>query len=199
MSEKSLDKLIENLKSEAIEAADREAAKILEQARAEARDRVEAAETRSRELLEEAERESRAILQKGEAALQQAARDVSVSARNELLGMFRKVLEEEVAATFSPELIERAVLKIMENVGSDVSVELPEDVDVRLAKQLHQRLQAAAEITSISTDSSLLKGFAISKQDEGWRYDISPQAVSDVLYAQLSPQWVALLNNPSQE
>lgn len=199
MSQKSLDKLIENLKSEAIGAADREANKILEEARAKARNRIEAAETRSKELLEQAETESRAVLQKGEAALQQAARDVSVSARNELLGLLRTVLEQEVAATFSPDLIEKAVLKIMENVGSDASVELPADMEASLAKQIHKRLQASADIASMTTDSSLHQGFSISKQDEGWRYDISPEAVSDVLYAHLSPQWVALLNNASPE
>jgi len=193
MSEKNLEKLIATLKKEAIEAAEKEAGEILEKAHAEARNIVEEASSKSDMLLQQAEEEAGAIREKGEGALRQAARDMSVSARNNLLLMLKSVLESEVERSFTPELVETAVLKILENVGAGTTVSLPGELKAGLAAQILERFQSSQDRPTITEDTSPAMGFSIAKTDEGWSYHVSPEAVTELLYSQLSPSWLRIL------
>ncbi|MFP3670486.1 hypothetical protein SB717_35965, partial [Priestia sp. SIMBA_032] len=83
------------------------------------------AEAKRAALLNNAEKEAKATLDKGEGALKQAARDLTVSVHNDLLKLLKATLEQEVATTFTPELTEKAVLKVIENVGTGASLQLP--------------------------------------------------------------------------
>lgn len=198
MSEKTLEKLIATLKSEAIEAADQEAKQIVEKARLRAQKTVQEAETTKVEILKSAEQEAQAILDKGQGALQQAARDLNVSVRNELLELYRGVMEREVDANFTPELMETAILKIIENVGSGVALTLPETMETKLAHKIQKQLQASDKVSEITRDATLTKGFSIAKTDEGWSYHITPEAVAKRLQEHLSATWVDLLKFQSE-
>lgn len=193
MSEKSLEGLIATLKKEAIEAAEKQAGEIVAKAREEARAMLGEAAATKAEMLRQAEAEAKATREKGESALRQAARDLSVSVRNDLLAMLKAVLEREVDNAFSPELIEKAVLQILENVGSGASLELSGNLGEELAGQIQQRLQASGAWGSISREASLVNGFAISREREGWTYRVTPEEVTEWLHAYLTPKWIEIL------
>lgn len=193
MSEKNLEGLIATLKKEAIEEAEKQAADIVSKAREEARALMEDAEASKAEMLRQAEAAAKATREKGENALRQAGRDLSVSVRNDLLTLLKGVLEREVEGAFSPQLLEKAVLKILENVGSGATLELPAELGTQLAGQIRQRLQATGEPVSIRKSTSLVNGFAISKAEEGWTYRITPEEVTELLYTYLSPKWIQIL------
>lgn len=197
MSENTLDKLIATLKSEAIDAAEKEAAQILDKARAQAQKIIKNAEEKRAALLNNAEKEAQATLIKGEGALKQAARDLTVQVRNDLLKMLKVALENEVEINFTPDLIENAILKVIGNVGSGTTLKLPEEMEAKLAEKIRKRLQELDNLDAISTDTTLLKGFVISKTDQGWSYRISPEEVAELLNEHLSPKWVAMLKNQS--
>ena len=197
MSETTLDKLIATLKTEAIDAADNEAKQIVEKAQAKAQKIVDGAESKSKELLHHAQKEAEATLNKGEAALKQAARDLTVSVRNELLKLLKAALEREVETNFTPELMEKAVLKVIENVGSGIALQLPETMEAQLAKKIQKRLQDSDNLDSVTKDAHLLNGFTVTKTDQGWSYQISPEEVAELLNAHLSPKWVQILKNES--
>jgi len=199
MSEQTLDKLIATLKSEAIETSEKEANQIMEKARQQAKSILKEAEVKKADILSQAEKEAKATMKKGEAALKQAARDLTVSVQNDLLKLFKVILEQEVATTFTPDLTEKAVLKVIENVGSGTSLQLPEKMDASLAESIQKRLQESDSLEAISKDPSLLHGFTITKTSEGWSYQISPEAITDLLYEHLSTAWVNVLKNESDQ
>ncbi|MHA7831522.1 MAG: hypothetical protein ACX93O_10510 [Flagellimonas sp.] len=199
MSEQTLDKLIATLKSEAIETADKEAKQIVENARAKAQKILKEAEAKRAELLNNAEKEAKATLDKGKSALKQAARDLTVSVQNDLLKLLKATLEQEVATTFTPDLTEKAVLKVIENVGTGASLQLPKNMDASLAENIQKRLQESDSLEAISKDPTLLQGFTITKTSEGWSYQISPEAITDLLYEHLSTTWVNVLKNESDQ
>jgi vacuolar-type H+-ATPase subunit H len=198
MSEKNLEGLIAILKKEAIEAAEKQAGEIVAKAREEARAMLEEAAATKAEILQHAEAEANATREKGESALRQAARDLRVSVRNDLLTLLKAVLEREVENAFSPELIEKAVLKILENVGSGASLELSGNLGAELADQIQYRLQASGDWGSISRDASLVNGFAISREHEGWTYQVTPEEVTELLHAYLSPKWIEIFKKTSE-
>ncbi len=193
MSDKTLDQLIASLKREAIDAAETESRKILEKARLQAQQIVEEAEHKKNNILEEARQEAEAILRKGEAALQQAGRDYSISVRNELLHVFQVVLEREIRKEFTPELLKTAMVKVIENIGSDVALKLSPEFSQELADYIHSRLKSSGKSVSIIENHSVLNGFAITHKEQGWSYAISSEEVAEALQAHLNPKWIDLL------
>ncbi len=141
MSEKSLDQLIQSIKSEAIESANKESKQILEDANAKAERILKNAEEQRSQIISDANSEAAAILKKGESALQQAARDLNVAVRNDLIGLLSAVLDEKVTEEFSPDLVKTAVLKVIENVGSNVELRLSEKFESELGQYIHSELQ----------------------------------------------------------
>ncbi|MCW5518254.1 hypothetical protein J1N09_00285 [Aureitalea sp. L0-47] len=198
MSEKTLDRLIATLKSEAIEAADNKTREILENARVQSQKIIEEAEAKRDEMLQSAELEAEATREKGKAALQQAARDLSISVRNDLLKLLKSVLEREVKDGVTSETIVNAILKIVENVGGEATVELPENMQKELADKIQQRLSTSENLVSIITEKNLIEGFKISNKDRGWSYEITPEEVTELLFANLSPKWIELIKNESK-
>lgn len=198
MSDKTLDQLISSLKSEAIEAAERESNKILEEARAQAQKILKGAEEQRDRMLTDAGNEAQATIRKGESALRQAARDLHIAVRNNLLELFRAVLEKEIHRTFTPDLVKSAVMKVIENIGGEVELKFPEAVEQELADYIHQRLQTSDDLVSITGDDSILAGFSITKTNEGWSYRISPEEVAELLQPHLIGKWIDVLKNEEQ-
>lgn len=197
MSEKSLDQLIASLKSEAIEAAEKESNEILEAARSQAQKIVEEAKEKKEQILTDAENEAQATIQKGESALRQAARDLYIALRNDVLQLFNSALEKEIHAAFTPDLLKSAVVKVIENIGSDVELKLPEEFAQELSDYIHKSLQSSEPVSIIKEDSNL-KELTITKTDQGWSYQISPEEIAGLLQAHLIGKWADILKNKEQ-
>ena len=199
MSDKTLDQLIASLKAEAIDTAEKESEKILEKAKLQAKQIVQAAEEKRSNLLSEAEQEAQAILSKGENALRQAGRDYSISVRNELLNVFQAVLEDEIRKEFTPDLLKTAIVKVIENISSDVELSLSEDFSKELADYIHNRLKSSEKLVSIIEDNSVLNGFSITQKSQGWSYTISPEEVAEALKNQLNNNWKNILKKETDQ
>ena len=194
MSEQTLDGLIAKVKSEAIEAAEKEAKQIINDAKQKAKQQIANAEAEKKQLLNDAHNEAKAIVSKGEIALQQAARDVQISVKNDLLYLFKSVLETEVEGTFSAELYSNVILQITERVGSDTEISLPEATKTEIVDAIRNKVVTSNKTIDIIQAKQLLSGLSITKTDEGWRYDITAEEIADLLSQHLSQKWVALLN-----
>lgn len=195
MSDKTLDQLIESLKTEAIDAAEQESEKIIEKARLKAQQIVQVAEKKRDTMISDAKREAEAILSKGKSALQQAGRDYSISVRNELLNVFQTVLEKETRKEFTPDLLKTAIVKVVENIGSDVELKLSAEFFKELAGYIHDRLKSSEEVVAVIEDNSVLNRFSVTQKSQGWSYTISPEEVADVLKNYLTANWIDILEN----
>ena len=193
MSEKSLDQLITSLKTEAIDAAEKESEKILADAKRQARQIVQAAEEKKAAMITNAEQKAQSILEKGEAALRQAGRDYSISVRNELLHIFQAVLEAETRKEFTPDLMKNAIVQVIEQIGGDVELTLSAETAKELADYVHDHLKSSEKVTSIIEDNSVLNGFIITKKNEGWSYTISPEEITESLKKHLNKNWLNIL------
>jgi cell division septum initiation protein DivIVA len=193
MSKQSLDQLIASLKSEAIAEAEKEAQEVPDNARAKAQQIIREAQAESQQILAEAEKEAADIQYKGQSALQQAARDLSIGLKNDLLDLLGVVLQQEVQKEFQPALLREAIVKVVENIGGNVALSMPEAFVAELADGIHQQLNATGQKVDIRRDQTRLQHLLVKKTDQGWSYDISPEAVSQLLRTQLSSKWTELL------
>ena len=194
MSDKTLDKLIFTLKTEAIEAAEQESAAIRAEARKKADQLLAETKTQCDTMLADARKQADQTLAKGQGALRQAARDVTVSLQNDLLQLMSNVLEQEVSGQFKPEVIREAIVRVLENIGGGVEVKLSDDLLGQLSGQLQQKIQASDAVVKKDDRQGLSKHITISKTDEGWSYQINPETVSELLKTQLSDSWVEMIN-----
>lgn len=195
MSDKTLDKLIAQLKSEAIDTAEKASQKIVEDAKVKAQTIVKNAEDERSQILSEAQKEAQDTISKGESALKQAARDLNVTVKNDLLKLFNAVFENEVEKSFSPDLIKTAVLKVIDTIGSDVEIKLPDTMKQELVDAIRKQLQTSDNSITILKDENLLNGLSITKTDQGWSYQITPEEVTGLLTGNLSEKWVNILNS----
>jgi V/A-type H+-transporting ATPase subunit E len=197
MSERNLDQLIASLKTEGIAAAEKESAKILEKAKLQAQQIVKAAEEKRSSMLAEAEQEAEALIKKGEAAFRQAGRDYSISVRNELLQMFQAVLEAETRQEFKPDLVKSAIVKVIENIGSEVELNLSPEFSQELSSYIHSQLKSSDTPVKVVENNTILKGFSIAQKDQGWTYTITAEEVAAALQNYLNPNWVKILQKAS--
>lgn len=193
MDENSLDGLIAKIKSEAIEGAEKEAQDIINEAKAKARMILKEAEVDKHQLIETAQQEAYAIVKKGNIALQQAARDVHISVKNDLIELFKLTLEGEVNKTFSPELYSSVISNIIETIETNVTITIPENVAEDLSKDLKNKISQSNGTVKLIEDKQLFSGLSVSKTDEGWSYNITAEEVSELLSQHLSQKWIDIL------
>ncbi|OZV68091.1 hypothetical protein [Winogradskyella aurantia] len=195
MSEHTLDGLIAKVKSEAIEASEKEAQKIIADAKHKAQQLLSKAEADKVVLLDEAQAKADALLDKGKVALNQAARDVQISVKNDIQKLFKSVLETEIKDGFTPELYVKVISKVIDQLGSHVSIALPADTKEDLVNAIKQSVAKSKTVPEIITKHNLLSGLSVTKTDEGWSYEITAEEIADLLNQHLSNKWVELLRN----
>lgn len=193
MSDKTLDKLIAQLKSEAIDTAEKAAQKIVEVAKVKAQSIIKNAEEERLEILSEAKKEAEDTINKGESALKQAARDLNVTVKNDLRKLFEAVFEKEVDKSFTPDIIKTAVLKVIDTVGNDIEIKLPDTMKQEVFNAIHKQLQTSITSVSILKDENLLNGLSITKTNQGWSYQITPEEITKLLNKNLSGKWIEIL------
>jgi len=195
MSEQTLDGLIAKVKSEAIDTAEKEAKQIIDDAKHKAKQLLQNAENDKAQLLTDAKTQANALVDKGKIALNQAARDVQISVKNDIQQLFKSVLETEVASAFTPELYSTVITKVIDSLGSNVAITLPNNLDGQIVKDIQKKVTTSKDTVALIKSEQLLSGLSVTKTDEGWSYDITAEEVSDLLNQHLSPKWVELLNN----
>jgi F0F1-type ATP synthase membrane subunit b/b' len=195
MSEQKLDALIAKVKSEAIEAAEKEAKEIINDAKQKAKQGLANAEAEKIKLLNNAHIEAKAIMNKGEIALKQAARDLQISIKNDLLKLLKSVLEAEVEGTFTADLYSKIILQITESVGNNTEISLPETTKTEIVDAIRKNVAASKNTVDIIKSKQLFSGLSITKKDEGWRYDITAEEITNLLSKHLSKKWLVLLNS----
>ena len=175
MSEKNLGQLIASLKSEAIEASEKEAAKILEEAKAKADGILHDANQQKSRMLEEAQKEADDIVDKGKLVLQQAARDLTLTLQSDLINLFKNAFETEVKAEFKAELVKDVVKTVVDSIGKDVEIGLPSET----YKELADFAQNNAQNIAITEDKGMFAGLKVTKTSEGWSYDLNPETITE--------------------
>jgi V/A-type H+-transporting ATPase subunit E len=194
MSEYSLDGLIAKVKSEAIERAEKEAQEIIDDAKAQAAKILEKANAEKEQRISEAEEQANAIRYKADIALNQAAREVSIATKNDLLALFKAVLQAEVQAAYDPDLYKTLVLHIVDSVGDNSAITLPGHLEEQVVKEIHKKVANSEKSVKILQSNQLLNGLKVTKTDEGWSYNITAEEVTELLNQQLSKKWMDIFN-----
>ena len=194
-----LNELIDRIKKEGVEAADAEAAAIIDTAKADAEKIIADAKAKADKMISDAKAENEKMLRSSEDAIKQAGRNLLISFRESVTRELRAVTEREVESVYRSPQLAPLIIKAVEAWSKDPDTgDLGVILNSEDLKELEDELLAALkdrmlEGVTLKAGDGFDKGFRIAVNSDGAYYDYSAEAVVDMLSAYLSPKVTALL------
>ena len=195
-----LESLIERIKKEGIDEVKKSAKVIIDQAKENAKAIVDEAKTLAKHVVQEAEIEAKRLQNNTESSLRQAARDLKLKIKEELILLFDKVLKSKISKDLSPDFMKEIILTVVDNLmAKEGQIEI---LSSREDKQKLEKLlllglkQEIKKTVIISAGKDIEKGFRIGIKGDSAYYDFSDEAISESLEVFLNPAIVSMLNSP---
>jgi V/A-type H+/Na+-transporting ATPase subunit E len=196
MDEK-LGSLIEKIKREGIEEAERLAAEIAAKANQEAASILEQARREATVIVEDSRSEAGKLQENAERAVQQSARDVKLLLKEQISALFDRVFKKEVGTTLTPDFLQRMILMLVTEWVKEGQVEVSvsaadkEKLEGLLLSSLKEDLKGSVNLRVSGTVS---KGFRIELKDESVYYDFTDDTIADALKTLINPGLQAILD-----
>lgn len=179
-----LEKLIEQLRKEGVEAAQKDADDLLEKARKEADEIKKAAEKEAEKIKEAAEKEADRFRENSERAIQQAERDAELKLKEQLSALFDRVFKREVGEALDRDFLQRIIMKVIEqwSAEGDFQVTLGKKDAEGLEKVLLTGLKKDVKKgIDIDSGAHIEKGFHIGLKGKDLYYDFSDESIATLL------------------
>ena len=188
-----LQELIETIKAEGVQSAEKQAEQIVAAAEEKAQEITANAQKQAASIVEEAKADRSRQEAAGKEAVRQAARDLVLSVQAQLTAIFRRVVEGATGETFDAGVLESAVVTVVqawaEGRDERLDVLLSEGDLKKIESNLRNRLaQQLAAGTEIKATPAVSNGFRIASRDGGVYYDFTADAVAEALAAYVTPR-----------
>ncbi len=195
-----LQELLETIKTEGVQTAEKQAEQILASAEEKAREITGDAEKRARELVEEARAEQAKLDQSGRETLKQAGRDLILGVQAQLAAMFKTVVGSAAVEAISADILENTIVTVVnawsQGKTDTLDVILSEADLKRLEQRLRSRLADRISAgTEIRANNAVKTGFRVSTKDGSLYYDFTARSIADALSAYVGPRLVAILKD----
>jgi len=201
-SKTNLNDLIQKIKSEGIDEAERKSEEIIKDARLAASEILNKARQDAASITAEAEERIRKREDSSKIALEQAARDVTLSIRTSLTEIFNSLIKKEYHNVLSGKTLETVLFKLIEgwqkNEMGDTDIELLLSESDRNAlfegflSKLKEKIKSGIEL-KIHPD--IEGGFRIGMKDNHVYYDFTDEGIADVLAEYLNPRFYDFIDS----
>ena len=192
--------LIDKIKSEGIDAAQKKGQEIESQAQKKAQETIEHGQKRSEQMIVQAKEEIKKFQEAAQANIKQAARDTLLNLKREINQILQALITQEVSDTLTPEnlaaIITAAVKSFLnqQTAATDVRVALsPTDLEklrngflAKLQDELTKPIQCQA-------NGDMHKGFTISFDGGKSSFDFSDASLAEYLGTYLNEEVAALV------
>jgi V/A-type H+-transporting ATPase subunit E len=193
-----LQELIEAIKAEGVQTAEKQAEQIVASAEEKSKAIVADAEKRATEILNQAREEQKKLDQSGREALSQAARDLILGVEARLRDMFKAVTEAATGEAISSDILENTIVAVVtawsQGRSESLDVLVSESDLGKLEQRLRNRLaEHIASGTEIRASEAIKTGFRVSSRDGGMYYDFTVETIADALSAYVGPRLTNVL------
>ena len=192
-----LENLIEKIKKEGVEEAQKTSEEIISEAKKEATSIIADAKKEADKIIEDAKHEAAKFQAHGEFALQQAARDTLLLVKNKLIALFDRVFKKEISKALTPDFVKELIGTIVEQWAQDskteilVSSEDKEKIQTLLFSSLKDELKNSV---TIRVSDRISKGFRIGLKGEDVYYDFTDESIIDCLKEFVNPSLKEILD-----
>ncbi len=217
-AESGVQELIDRLRSEGVESGRSEAERLIEEANAEKRRILEEAEQEAQRRKDAAQREVDRMKQAAQDSLHQAARDTVLDLRQQMLEHFRADVRNLVSTEMrEQEVIKQLILQAAARAGAEIAAYDPDQLEIVLPRDLpgvaeltddpdrleqDQLVRLVNAITGDRLRAGLTfrvaddrqQGIRVVASDQDIEFDLSEQAMADLILSHLQPRFRALLD-----
>ena len=178
----SVQDLLDKINKEGTEAALKEKDRIITEAKKEADQIVSEAKASAEKIVSDANQKAEDTVKQGEVSLSQAARNVVLNLREEMLALLSKVLNENVKRTIKADDY-IAIIKEALNLtsGENPTVELSSMLFKSTAEKLTTEIK-----NDVKENTTLKSGFRLTLKDGKAYYDFTDKEILDLLSKYLS-------------
>lgn len=202
--EVSVQSLLDRIKEEGIEAAEKTSQEILERARSEAEEIIRESEKKGERIIAAAEEEAQRIRQTLEKDMEQRGRDLILAIRNEIIELFDRILQREVASSLSPEFMKEMILKMLQrwkvNEASQLEILAKNgeatELEEHLFKEAQEELRKGIVVRPVQ---GLSAGFRIGERGGNMVYDFTEETIAGILKESLNPRIAEFLGGASRK
>ena len=184
--EQQIQDLVDSIRKEGIDEANRERDSIISKAQKEADRIIAEARANASKMIEDATKECELRNQSAKASLSQAARDVSLSLKASIEKLLAGILSADIASAMDEKLLSQLVLRAGEKCTGDVDFEISgpdaQKIAAALKSQLRDRLVSGSGITV----GEGYEGLHIVSKDGSGYIDLSADQIAAVLRPHLS-------------
>jgi len=197
--EMELNSLIDKIKKDGVQAAEKQAGDIVNRAEAQAKKIIDDAEKKKSAALEDAKRRIAGMQSAQEAAVRQAGRDVLLMLRERVADFFYRIVNRQVEEALKPDTLKDVIIKAVENFKKDgfldVDIMVSREDRARLEKTLFAALGAEMKGRVKLSESALIKkGFRIGERGKDSYFDFTDEAITEAFKKHLNPKLVELLD-----
>ncbi len=192
--------LLDKIQSEGLEKAEEQKNQIIQNANTRAAQIIADAEARAEFILKDAAAEAEALQNKANVTIRQAARDILLALKADLLRRLQDVVKQCAGEAMTPAVMAEMIRKIAENYAlqKDDKVEVIlssrdfSKVSEQLSAALLQNLKAQPVIYMGQNFSG---GLQIGFRDQDVFLDFSDEALADILCEFVGPKLTAVIKN----
>lgn len=195
-----LEELIERIKREAVDSAEKKAAELVAAAEKRSGEIISEAERKAAQIVAKANADSEKLIRTGNESLTQAGRDLILNLQTKITDAFKVIVRDEIGEALSSDLLEKTVLAVVsqwssEEAGGSTVLLGEEDfdkLDAGLRSKLSDKLKAGLEI---KPSSNIDTGFRITVEGGAAFYNFSVEEITSVLAEYLNPKLADLLRS----
>ena len=191
--EQQIQDLVDSIRKEGLDEANRERDRIIAQAKAEADRIVKEARENAAKMIEDATKECELRQQSTKASLVQASRDVALSLKGEINDQLAKILSQQIAASFDKELVAKIVASAVEAGLKDTTIEISgqdaQSIVASLSSSLASKLKGGLSL-KVGTGYD---GARLVSNDGSGYIDLSAEEMAGLLKPYLSDAVKALV------
>lgn len=204
-SSTNIEAFLEKIKREGVEEANKAAETILNEANAQAKEILKNAENDAQRILSHAKEETQRNKDASEKALAQAGRDLLLSLKQQIIRLFDRIAERQVAAALSPHFMQEMIMQLLNNwvkegESNDVEILLRDDDRNKLEETLLNALQNEFKRGLVLKPvADIQAGFRIGEKDGTFHYDFTEKGIAEVLCAYLNPRVAEFLSDMDSE
>ncbi|MBN2736943.1 MAG: V-type ATP synthase subunit E [Spirochaetales bacterium] len=192
--------LIEKIKSEGVQEAEKKSADIVKEAESKAAGIISSANDEAKQIIARAEADKTRLEQSGKQALEQAARDLILNLKNQITNLFDKVIKNQTKMSIDDSVLKETIVLLVkawsEGKEGALDVLLPEDKLASLKSYFEAQLKTAMEKgVELKASSQIESGFKIAMKDGSAFYDFTDQGIAENLALYLNQQLASILMN----
>ena len=193
LMEQQIQDLVDSIRKEGLDEANRERDRIIAQAKGEADRIVKEARENAAKMIDDATKECELRQQSTKASLVQASRDVALSLKGEINDQLTKILSQQIASSFDKDLVAKLVAAVVEAGLKDTTIEIAGEDAQTLVSSLSSSLASKLKNGLALKVGTGYDGARLVSNDGSGYIDLSADEMAGLLKPYLSDAVKALV------